>query len=58
MACLVPVIIMPYYCVIGGWVLKYFVAFLTGDGSNVYSVDEKDFAKLTERFLGIDELNQ
>ena len=21
-ACLVPVIIMPYYCVIGGWVLK------------------------------------
>ncbi len=32
-ACLVPVIIMPYYCVIGGWVLKYFVAFLTGDGA-------------------------
>ena len=23
---------MPYYCVIGGWVLKYFVAFLTGNG--------------------------
>ena len=33
-ACLVPVIIMPYYCVIGGWVIKYFIAFLTGDGSN------------------------
>lgn len=32
-ACLVPVIIMPYYCVIGGWVLKYFLAYLTGDGS-------------------------
>lgn len=32
-ACLVPVIIMPYYCVIGGWVLKYFVAFLTGEGA-------------------------
>lgn len=31
-ACLVPVIIMPYYSVIGGWVLKYFIAFLTGDG--------------------------
>lgn len=31
-ACLVPVIIMPYYCVIGGWVVKYFVAYLTGDG--------------------------
>ena len=31
-ACLVPVIILPYYCVIGGWVLKYFVTFLTGNG--------------------------
>ena len=31
-ACLVPLLIMPYYCVIGGWVIKYFVAFLTGDG--------------------------
>lgn len=32
-SCLVPVIIMPYYCVIGGWVLKYFIMYLTGDGS-------------------------
>ena len=32
LACLVPVIIMPYYCVIGGWVVKYFMAFLTGGG--------------------------
>jgi NSS family neurotransmitter:Na+ symporter len=31
-ACIVPIIIMPYYCVIGGWVIKYFLAFLTGDG--------------------------
>ncbi len=31
-ACIVPVIIMPYYCVIGGWVLKYFIVFLTGQG--------------------------
>lgn len=31
-ACLVPVIIMPYYCVIGGWVVKYFIAYLTGEG--------------------------
>lgn len=31
-ACLVPLIIMPYYCVIGGWVVKYFVAYLTGNG--------------------------
>ena len=32
-ACLVPVIIMPYYCVIGGWVVKYFLAYLTGGGA-------------------------
>lgn len=31
-ACLVPIIIMPYYCAIGGWVLKYFLAYLTGEG--------------------------
>lgn len=36
-ACLVPVIIMPYYSVIGGWVVKYFIAYLTGDGSNAAS---------------------
>ena len=33
LACLVPVIILPYYCVIGGWVVKYFIAYLTGEGS-------------------------
>ncbi len=27
----VPVIIVPYYCVIGGWVVKYIVAFFVGD---------------------------
>lgn len=29
---IVPIIIFPYYCVIGGWVVKYFVAFLSGQG--------------------------
>ena len=28
----VPSIILPYYCVIGGWVLKYLAVFLTGGG--------------------------
>lgn len=37
LACLVPVIIMPYYCVIGGWVVKYFAAYMTGEGSNAAS---------------------
>lgn len=31
-ACLVPMIIMPYYCAIGGWVIKYFCMYITGHG--------------------------
>lgn len=34
LACLVPIIILPYYCTIGGWVLKYLFAFLTGGGTD------------------------
>ena len=33
LASLVPFIIMPYYCVIGGWVLKYALVFITGQGA-------------------------
>ena len=29
-ACIVPVLILPYYCAIGGWVLKYMAAFISG----------------------------
>ncbi len=32
-ASIVPFIILPYYCLIGGWVLKYFTAFVTGGGA-------------------------
>ncbi len=32
-AAAVPVIILPYYCVIGGWVLKYFTVFISGGGT-------------------------
>ncbi len=31
---IIPMIILPYYSVIGGWVTKYFFAYLTGDGAN------------------------
>lgn len=31
MCLIVPIIIVPYYCVIGGWVVKYIWAFATGD---------------------------
>lgn len=30
----IPVIILPYYCVIGGWVVKYLAAFVSGNGQN------------------------
>lgn len=30
LACLVPTIILPYYCSIGGWVLKYLSLYVTG----------------------------
>lgn len=33
-ACLVPTIILPYYCSIGGWVLKYLSLYVTGGGSS------------------------
>ena len=32
-ACIIPLIILPYYCAIGGWVIKYFLAYLTGNGT-------------------------
>ena len=33
LACLIPALILPYYCAIGGWVLKYLAVYLTGQGS-------------------------
>lgn len=30
LACIVPIIILPYYCAIGGWVLKYMCTFIIG----------------------------
>lgn len=32
LACLVPTIILPYYCAIGGWVFKYLEIYLLGQG--------------------------
>lgn len=36
-ATLVPFMILPYYCIIGGWVLKYCVAFISGQGTTAAS---------------------
>ena len=32
---IVPMIILPYYCVIGGWVIKYLCGFISGSGSGM-----------------------
>ena len=33
LASIIPIIILPYYSVIGGWVIKYLVAFVSGDAA-------------------------
>lgn len=35
LAAAIPALILPYYCVIGGWVLKYMTIFITGGGSEI-----------------------
>ena len=32
LSAIVPIVIVPYYCVIGGWVFKYLFEFVTGNG--------------------------
>lgn len=34
LACMVPILILPYYCSIGGWVFKYLSLYLTGHGGD------------------------
>lgn len=41
LAAAIPVMILPYYCVIGGWVLKYLTTFATGSGHQ--AADDGDF---------------
>ena len=37
LASIIPAIILPYYSVIGGWVTKYFAAFISGDAKTAAS---------------------
>ncbi len=37
LATLIPILILPYYCVIGGWVTKYFFEYAVGSGSELVS---------------------
>ncbi len=32
-ACLIPALILPYYCAIGGWILKYLASYVMGQGA-------------------------
>ena len=37
LASIVPIIILPYYCVIGGWVIKYLYEYIIGNGKQLAS---------------------
>lgn len=48
MAAVIPALILPYYCVIGGWVVKYMCTFITGAGqeaaTKIYDGDVSFFS--------------
>lgn len=46
-ACIVPTIILPYYCAIGGWVLRYFVVFAAG-GAETAAEDDNFTGFITQ----------
>ena len=50
LACIVPFIIMPYYCAIGGWVLKYTTAYVSGGITKVSGA--KGFENFFGSFIG------
>ena len=49
LSALVPAIITPYYCVIGGWVIKYFAEFVSGHGDDIAA----DSANFFSSFIGM-----
>lgn len=46
----VPIIVLPYYSVIGGWVVKYFVHYIRGSGSDTARVFYDSVGKETSFF--------
>ncbi len=49
MGSIVPALILPYYSVIGGWVMRYLFGFVTGQGSEMAVIDKTEVAgALTE----------
>ena len=61
LAAVIPALILPYYCVIGGWVLKYMTVFLTGGGEDAskatFHTGADNEIELTffEHFIGLFE---
>ena len=47
LSALVPVIITPYYCVIGGWVIRYFAEFVSGHGKDLATSSADFFSNFT-----------
>ena len=55
MAAVIPALILPYYCVIGGWVLKYMTLFVTGQGAvanETYSAADGSTLTFFETLIG------
>lgn len=61
LAAVIPALILPYYCVIGGWVLKYMSVFLTGGGEDASKAtfytgaDNEIELSFFEHFIGLFE---
>ena len=43
LATIVPVIIFPYYCVIGGWIVQYGFTYVSGGAGHIYETGAKPF---------------
>ena len=53
LASIVPMLILPYYCVIGGWVAKFFTEFITGNivqTASSFLIDETSYS-FFEKFI-------
>ena len=43
LATAVPMIIFPYYCVIGGWIVNYGATYVSGNADNIYTAGADNF---------------
>ena len=43
LATAVPIIIFPYYCVIGGWIVNYAATYISGNANKIYETGADNF---------------